>query len=273
MLAHFWKGVFGLVFGLAMLPTARAERLVRVAGGGDGTDGNLAVQARLQAPFGVSADRSGNLFIVEMMGQRVRKVDSQGRLSTVAGTGQTGSGGDGGLALNAQFNGMHSLAVAANGDLYLADTWNNRVRKIDRQTGRISTIAGTGHKGFGGDGGPATQAQFGNVYCVVLDSEEKVLYLADLDNYRIRTVNLQTGLVQTVVGNGTRGKPEDGAEARQCRWWIRVPSRWMRRGISTSWSAAGTRCGWSIGAAESARWSEREGQGTAATVATGGRPA
>jgi sugar lactone lactonase YvrE len=188
---------------------------VRVAGGGDGLDGSQAVQARLQTPFGVSCDPSGNLFIVEMTGQRVRKVDSQGRLSTIAGTGQTGSGGDGGLAQKAQFNGMHSLAVAANGDLYLADTWNNRVRRIDHQTGMISTIAGTGHKGFSGDGGPATQAQFGNIYCVVLDSKDELLYLADLDNHRIRTVNLQTGFVETVAGNGARGRPDDGAEARK----------------------------------------------------------
>jgi DNA-binding beta-propeller fold protein YncE len=163
----------------------------------------------------VSSDPSGNLFIVEMTGQRVRKVDSQGHLSTVAGTGQTGSAGDGGPARKAQFNGPHSLAVATNGDIYVADTWNNRVRKIDYQTDVITTIAGTGQKGFSGDGGPATQAQFGNIYCVVLDPKEALLYLADLDNHRIRAVNLRTRIVQTVAGNGTRGKPEDGAEARK----------------------------------------------------------
>jgi sugar lactone lactonase YvrE len=215
MLENFWNGVLGLMLGLAIIPVARAEILIRVAGGGDGSDGNQAVQARLQTPFGVSSDPSGNLFIVEMTGQRVRKVDRQGRLSTVAGTGQTGSGGDGGPARKAQFNGPHSLAVATNGDIYVADTGNNRVRKIDHQTGMITTIAGTGQRGFSGDGGPAAQAQFGNIYCVVLDPKEELLYLADLDNHRIRVVNLRTGLVETVAGNGTRGKPEDGAEARK----------------------------------------------------------
>jgi sugar lactone lactonase YvrE len=215
MRATIWKAILSLVIGLGSIPSARAERLVRVAGGGDGPDGTPAVQGKLQMPFGVSGDRSSNLFIVEMTGQRVRKVDSEGHLTTFAGTGQTGYGGDGGPARNAQFNGMHSLAVAANGDLFLADTWNNRVRKIDHQTGIITTIAGTGEKGFSGDGGPATQARFGNIYCVALDPKNELLYLADLDNRRIRALNLQTGLVETVAGNGERGKPEDGAMARK----------------------------------------------------------
>jgi sugar lactone lactonase YvrE len=150
-----------------------------------------------------------------MTGHRIRQVDRQGRLRTVAGTGQPGSGGDGGPARKAQFNGPHSLAIAGNGDLYVADTWNNRVRKIDHQSSIITTIAGTGQRGYSGDGGPAAQAQFGNLYCVVLDSKEEHLYLADLDNHRIRVVNLHTGLVATVAGNGARGVPEDGAEARQ----------------------------------------------------------
>jgi DNA-binding beta-propeller fold protein YncE len=192
----------------------RAERLVLVAGG-EGSSSNIATQAMLQSPFGVAFDHSGNLFIVEMTGHRVLKVSDKGVLTTVAGTGQKGEGGDGGPARAAQFNGMHSLAVAANGDVYVCDTWNNRVRKIDSRTGIITTIAGTGKKGFSGDGGPATQAQFGAIYCAAFDSRGELLYLADLDNRRIRVVNLQTGIVDTVAGNGERGKPEDGAEARR----------------------------------------------------------
>jgi NHL repeat len=200
---------------LGSVPSVRADKLVRVAGGGNGGDGTPAAEAKLQMPFGVGFDRAGNLFIVEMTGQRVRKVDAKGILTTAAGTGEQGKSGDGGPASKAQFNGMHSLAVASNGDIYLADTWNNRVRKIDRQTGIITTIAGTGVKGYGGDGGPATQAQFGGIYCVALDPREERLYLADLDNHRIRAVHLQTGIVDTVAGNGERGKPEDDAEARK----------------------------------------------------------
>jgi sugar lactone lactonase YvrE len=149
-----------------------------------------------------------------MTGQRVRKVDAKGILTTIAGTGQKGDGGDGEAATKAQFNGMHSLAVTANGDLYLADTWNNRVRKIDAKTGVITTVAGTGQKGFSGDGGPAAKAQFGGIYCVALDPKGERLYLADLDNRRIRVVDLKSGTVNTVAGNGERGVPKDGADAR-----------------------------------------------------------
>src|SRR5262245_3372813 len=114
-----------LMLCFALAPSARADRLVLVAGGGQEAEGGPATQGRLQAPFGGDFDKAGNLFLVELTGQRVRKVDRQGILRTIAGTGQQGDSGDGGPALKAQFNGMHSLAVAPNGDIYLSDTWNN----------------------------------------------------------------------------------------------------------------------------------------------------
>jgi DNA-binding beta-propeller fold protein YncE len=186
-----------------------------VAGGGIGEDCAPATQAKLVTPFGVAFDKAGDLFLVELTGERVRKVDLRGVLTTVAGSGRKGFSGDGGPPGQAQFNGMHSLALAPDGDLYLADTWNNRVRKIDAKSGLISTIAGTGDKGFGGDGGPASKAQFGGIYCVALDPKAERLYLADLDNRRIRVIQLREGLVTTVAGNGQKGVPEDGSDARQ----------------------------------------------------------
>jgi DNA-binding beta-propeller fold protein YncE len=131
----------------------------------------------------------------------------------VAGTGKKGDGGDGGDPLKAEFNGMHSLAVAPNGDIYIADTWNNRVRKIDAKTGKIEAFAGTGEKGFAGDDGPSLKAKFGGIYCVALDPAGERLYLADLDNRRIRAIDLKTGTVTTVAGNGEKGVPEDGSQA------------------------------------------------------------
>ena len=92
-----------------------------------------------------------------------------GLVTTLAGTGRKGDGGDDGPAAQAELNGPHSLAVTANGDIFVADTWNNRVRKIDARSGRITNVAGTGRKGFSGDGGPATQAEFGGIYCLALD--------------------------------------------------------------------------------------------------------
>src|SRR5262249_25263805 len=105
-------------------------------------------------------------------------------------------------------------AVAPNGDLYLADTWNNRVRKLDVKSGVLSAFAGTGKKGYAGDDGPAAQAQFGGIYCVALDPKGEHMYLADLDNRRVRAVDLKTGTVRLVAGNGKKGVPEDGADAR-----------------------------------------------------------
>jgi sugar lactone lactonase YvrE len=198
---------------LSTLPLP-AARVTLVAGGGEGGDGAAATQAKVVAPFGVDSDRTGNLYIVEMAGgERVHKIDAKGSLMTVAGTGTRGTGGVDGLAIKAQFNGPHSLAIAPNGDIYVADTWNNRVRRIDAKTGVISTIAGTGTAGFSGDAGPATRAQFGGIYCVALDRNAEHLYLADLDNRRVRVVNLKSGIVTTAVGNGEKGVPADGADA------------------------------------------------------------
>ncbi len=190
-----------------------SKRVALVAGGGMRDNNVPADRAHLQSPFGAELDSAGNLYIVEMVGQRVLKVDTNGIISVLAGTGEKGSRGDGGPALQAQFNGPHSIAVTPSGDIYVADTWNNRVRMIDARTGMISTIAGTGNKGFSGDGGPAVKAEFGAIYCASLDPKNENLYLADLDNRRIRVVNLKTGIVKTVAGNGQKGVPKDGAAA------------------------------------------------------------
>jgi DNA-binding beta-propeller fold protein YncE len=193
--------------------SARADRIVLVAGGGSGGEGP-AKEAKLDGPFGIGSDKQGNLYFVEMTGQRVRKLDSRGNLTTIAGNGKKGSADDSDDPLKAEFNGMHSLAVSPDGDIYLADTWNNRVRKIDGKTGKISIFAGTGEKGFSGDDGPALQAKLGGIYCVALDPRGDRLYLADLDNRRIRWIDLGTGIVKTWAGNGEKGVPEDRTNAK-----------------------------------------------------------
>jgi DNA-binding beta-propeller fold protein YncE len=200
-----------LLAGLASHATA--GMVVLVAGGGTGGDGSPATSAKLTAPFGVDFDRSGAMFIVEMTGNRLLKVDSSGTLIRVAGNGEKGSSGDDGPAKDAKIDGAHSLAIAPTGDIYLADTWNSRVRKIDGRTGVITTFAGRGKKGFGGDGGPAIEADFGNIYCVAFDPKAEHMYLADLDNRRIRAIDMKTNIVTTIAGNGRRGVPEGGADA------------------------------------------------------------
>lgn len=193
---------------------APRDRVVLVAGGGDGGDGP-ATQAKLNGPFGVEFDRSGRMWIVELTGGRVLRVDRAGKLSVLAGDENKAFAGDGGPLNLAKFNGMHNLAIGPDGTVYLADTWNNRVRRVDARTGVITTLAGTGEKGYGGDGGPASAARFGGIYCISLDPRGESLYLADLDNRRIRKIDLKSQVVSTVAGNGERGVPIDGAGAAQ----------------------------------------------------------
>ncbi len=187
------------------------QRIERIAGGGTEGDGAPATRARLIEPFAVGFDAAENLYIAEMEGgDRVRKVDRRGRISTVAGTGTAGFSGDNGPANRAQVNGPHHLLVRPDGEILLADTFNNRVRRIDPKTGIISTLVGTGESGFSGDGGPATHARFGNIICLALSGRGDRLYLCDIGNRRIRAMDIRTGVVFTVAGNGQRGVPEDG---------------------------------------------------------------
>ncbi|MDB5308441.1 MAG: hypothetical protein JWO38_2643 [Gemmataceae bacterium] len=194
---------------------ARADKLVLVAGGGDDPDGSPAERAKLFSPFAVDFGLDGTTYIVEMVkGERLRAVNAKGELVTLAGTaGQKGDAGDGGPGAKALFNGMHHLAVGPDGAVYLADTFNNRVRKFDPKTGTVSAFAGTGEKGFDGDGGPAVKAKFGGCYCLSFDAAGKNCFVTDLDNRRIRKVALATGVVSTVAGNGSRGVPKDGEPA------------------------------------------------------------
>jgi len=192
---------------------ALAAHVALVAGDGSSRTDVPATEAKLTQPFGIDFDRNGNAFLVELNGNRVLKIDARGRLTTLAGTGKKGVGGDGGPAANAEFNGPHNLAVAPNGDVYVADTWNNRVRKVDARSGVITTFAGTGVKGFSGDRGPADHARFDGIYCITFSPNGRKLHLADLDNRRIRAIDMATNVVTTVAGNGQKGVPEDGALA------------------------------------------------------------
>ncbi|HSQ57504.1 MAG TPA: hypothetical protein VLM40_17415 [Gemmata sp.] len=209
--------VLAIVSLLALASQSHADRLVLVAGGGDDQTATEPTRVKLIQPFGVDFDREGTPFLVEMVGgERVRSIAPDGRLTILGGQGGTkGNTGDGGPGLKARFNGMHSLAVGSAGKVFLADTWNNRVRVLDLNTNAVNAFAGTGEKGFAGDGGLALKAKFGNVYCVAFDGEKKNLYITDLDNHRIRKVDMKTRIVTTVAGNGQKGVPKDGEDATQ----------------------------------------------------------
>jgi DNA-binding beta-propeller fold protein YncE len=184
---------------------------VATAAGGAGR-AVLVTGQGLSEPFSVAFDDGGNTYIVEMAGNRVTMLDSAGKQSVLAGTGEKGFGGDGGPAAAARFNGPHHLLLGPDGALYVADTWNYAVRRIDLGTRVITTVAGTGVKGFAGDDGPARAAQFGGVFSIAFHRGQ--LYICDLDNRRIRTVDPRSGVVSTVAGNGEKGVPQDGQDAR-----------------------------------------------------------
>jgi hypothetical protein len=194
-------------------PGAPASGHVILVAGGPADGSQLATAAGLNNPFGVALDRAGHLFITEEKGNDVRRVDGQGRVTVYAGTGQKGDGGDGGPAAAALLNNPHHIAFAPGGadDLIIADTLNARVRRVDHVTGAINTIVGS-TRGFGGDGGPAAQAQLQNVFCLAYAGTDR-LYLADLGNRRVRVVDLHTGIISTAAGNGQKGVPADGADA------------------------------------------------------------
>lgn len=193
---------------------AAGEKIVLVAGGTEPAAGIAAEKTQLNGPFGIDFDRNGVGYIIELTGQRVFKLE-KGLLHHVAGTGKLGRGGNGGPGKQAEFNGMHNLAVGHDGSIYLADTWNQQIRRYHPDTGVVTVFAGTGEKGFGGDGGPAEKAVFGGIYCVTLTPDQKRLVLADLDNRRIRAVDIASRTVTTLAGNGQKGVPADGTQATE----------------------------------------------------------
>ena len=185
-------------------------------------DGGPAARAQLGYPSGVAVDGAGNLYISDFRNNRIRKVDAAtGTISTIAGTGEQGYNGDGGPAIEAQFSQLHGVAVDAVGNVYVGDYWSHRVRKVDAVTGTISTIAGTGEQGYGGDGGPATQAQLRYPSGVTVDGAGN-LYIADAGNHRVRKVEAATGTISTIAGTGEWGYGGDGGPATQAQ--LRYPS-------------------------------------------------
>lgn len=176
-------------------------------------DGILATNAALFLPFGVTVDANGNLYIADTFNNRIRRVDAQTLLiSTVAGNGKLGNAGDGGLATAASLNNPSSLELDAAGNLYIADTNNNVVRVVDSSTGIISTVAGNGSAAYAGDGGQATASSLKTPNGLTFDPAGN-LYIADTGNNAVRRVNITTGIITTVAGNGTAAYSGDGGVA------------------------------------------------------------
>ena len=191
--------------------------ITTVAGNGQGGysgDSGPAVSAALWAPYGVAVDPAGNLYIADSQNYRIRKVDTNGIITSVAGNGQGGYSGDGGPAVSAKFGLPIGITVDPAGNLYIADSMFHRIRKVDT-AGIITTAAGNGLLGYGGDGGLAVSARLSSPYAVTVDSVGN-LYIADRGNNRIRKVDT-TGIINTVAGNGQGGYSGDRGPAVSAR--------------------------------------------------------
>ncbi len=186
--------VMGIVLALLWDHPAAADTIVEVVAEG------------LHEPFGTEFDRRGTMYIVEMAaGNRLLRVDDDETLVRIAGQREAGFSGDGGPALQAQFNGPHNLAVLPDGNVLIADTWNGLIRKYDAKNGTIDSLAGFRVS--------LDQARRSGPYCISLDFAGGALFVANLN--QIHRIDLESGVAKVVAGNGTRGRPNEAALAVQ----------------------------------------------------------
>ncbi|MGP3691553.1 NHL domain-containing protein [Streptomyces sp. IBSNAI002] len=181
---------------------------------GDTGDGGPATEARLKYPYGVALAPDGALLVADTNNHRVRRVGPDGTITTIAGDGLAGYGGDGGPATGARLNHVTHIAAAPDGSVFLADTFNHRIRRID-PAGTITTVAGTGSRGSTGDYGPAAWAALNCPYGLA-PAPDGTLLFADTNNHRIRRIG-RDGTVTTVAGNGLPGDTGDGGPAVRAR--------------------------------------------------------
>lgn len=197
------------LIALTMLATfpawgANVETMAGTGVSGATGDGGPAVNAQVGNPYGLTIGPDGSLYVCEIDTHRVRRIDLQdGTISTVVGTGELGNSGDGGPATEAKVNEPYEVRFDKAGNLFFVDMKNAVVRRVDANTGAISTVAGTGEPGFSGDGGPAIAAMFKQPHSIAFDKAGD-LYIADIGNHRIRKVDMKTGVISTFAGTGEK---------------------------------------------------------------------
>ena len=204
---HFFLFLF-----IFLTISADAQTITTFAGNGTGWfngDSIPALDAGI-SPECVAVDDSGNFYFTDPNNYRVRKVNKLGVIATIAGNGTNGFSGDSGLAINAQLNYPTGIAVDQNGNVYICDTYNERIRKISID-GIITTIAGTGVGADSGDNGPAIAASLGGPYGITIDHSSNI-YIVNLGTYRVRKINT-SGIITTIAGTGTHGYNGDSIAA------------------------------------------------------------
>ena len=208
--------ILTVMLSLLASETESAEIIETLAGTGESENNGshgLGTKVNVAQPFGVEVGPKGGLYITEVGNHRVMKLDLfTGRLETVAGNGKKGYSGDGGPATEAALNEPYEVRFDKSGNMFFVEMQNQIVRRVDAKTGIISTVAGTGKKGFSGDGGPATAATFSSPHSIDLD-ESGNIYIADIGNHRIRMVDAKTGIVRSIAGSDGRTLPKDGQKA------------------------------------------------------------
>lgn len=209
-------------------PKTGMVKIVCGAGVGYAGDGGPIAKALFKQPVAATVDEAGNIYLVDQQNWRVRKIGVDGNIATIAGKGMLGSSGDTGPALEAMFSWQAGSnpnpsggIVYHKGKLYISDTEASRVRVMDLATGTIDAFAGTGTKGFGGDGGPAKDAKVAEPRDLEIGPDGD-LYFADTDNGAVRAVNLTTNVIRTVVGTGVLGM-EDGEQIPATKFKLRRP--------------------------------------------------
>ena len=196
------------------LPTAQAADVRTIGGTGRQTysgDGGTALDAGIGGPFGLAVGPEGAVYVCSIANHCVRRIDeSTGLISSFAGSGKMGYDGDGKPANRALCNEPYEVRFDSAGNLFFVEMQNHLVRRVDAATKLISTVAGNGQPGFSGDGGKAVKARLKQPHSIALDGAGS-LYIADIGNHRIRRVDLQTGMIDTVAGTGDRAATSDGA--------------------------------------------------------------
>ena len=189
---------------------AQATTIAGTGTAGFSGDGGPADQAAIAEPVGVIRGPDGAIWFCDLGNHRIRRIGQDGMISTVVGRGEAGNDGDGGPAADAAITEPYELRFGTTGDLFFVDMQAHVIRKVNASDGVLSTVAGTGTPGFGGDGGPATAAQFQQPHSIEF-GPDGALYVADIGNHRVRRVDLKNEEISTFGGTGEKGTALDGA--------------------------------------------------------------
>ncbi len=205
------RAVAGVLLWTVPLWCQTVRTIAGTGAPGFGAENGPGIKAQINNPYGLTVGPDGALYFCEIGNHRVRRLDlTSNIITTVAGTGQKGYSGDGGPALGASLNEPYEVRFDSAGNMYFAEMQNHVVRRVNAVSKVISTVAGTGQPGFGGDGGPANKALLRQPHSIAFDDSGGLL-ICDIGNHRIRRVDLKTSKMETWAGTGERGPTPDGA--------------------------------------------------------------